>query len=83
MAENIRSWPQAIVNTCMDNQLTVADIASVKSLIEAGCARGTFRANEMTQIGQLYDKVIAFLNAANITLNQQPLNQTPQGDSNA
>ena len=45
----------------MDTQLTVADLASIKNLIDAACARGAFRANEMRAVGEVYDKLSAFL----------------------
>jgi hypothetical protein len=56
-------------------QLTVADIASIKSLIEAACGRGTFRASELSTVGALYDKLDAFLNQAAAA--------ATQGDQNA
>jgi len=46
----------------MENtQLTVADLASVKNIIEAASSRGAFKAEEMTQVGAVYDKLSAFL----------------------
>jgi hypothetical protein len=65
----------------MDNQLSVADIASVKGLLEAACSRGAFRANEMSQVGHVYDKISRFLDQATAQLQQQ--NTAPKGDSNA
>ena len=66
----------------MDNQLSVADIASVKSLLEAACTRGAFRANEMSQVGRVYDKLSLFLDHATAQLQQQQTTP-PKGDSNA
>ena len=43
------------------SQLTVADLASLKQILEAGCARGMFRASEMTAVGQVYDKLAVFV----------------------
>jgi hypothetical protein len=45
----------------METQLTIADMASLKQILEAGCARGMFRANEMTTVGLLYDKLTVFV----------------------
>jgi len=57
----------------MENiQLTVADIASIRSLLEAACARGTWKAAEMSTVGNLYDKLTAFLENAQSQLNTQP-----------
>lgn len=44
-----------------DNRLTITDLASMHSLLEAACSRGAFRASEMSQVGQLYDKLGVFL----------------------
>lgn len=43
------------------SQLTIADMASLKQILEAGCARGMFRASEMTTVGLLYDKLTVFV----------------------
>jgi hypothetical protein len=50
----------------MENtQLTLADLASIHSIIEAATTRGAFRATELTPVGAIYDKLTAFLQAAN------------------
>lgn len=66
----------------MENvQLTVADMASIKSLIELAANRGVFKVNEMSQVGALYDKLSNFLEASAEQLRQQQ--QQAQGDQNA
>jgi hypothetical protein len=46
----------------MENaQLTIADLASIHSMLDAACSRGAFKGAEMTQVGQVYDKLTAFL----------------------
>jgi hypothetical protein len=65
----------------MDTQLTVADIANIKTLLEAACARGSFRANEMSQVGQIYDKLSLFLEQAASQVQQHT--KQPQGEPNA
>jgi hypothetical protein len=46
----------------MENaQLTIADLASIHSMLDAACSRGAFKAAEMTQVGQVYDKLTSFL----------------------
>lgn len=57
----------------MENtQLTVADMASLKSLLEAACTRGAFKAPEMSAVGLLYDKLSRFVEAnANAQVNEQ------------
>lgn len=42
-------------------QITINDLALAKSLISVACDRGAFRAEEMTTVGTLYDKLTGFL----------------------
>lgn len=73
----------------MDTQLTIADLASLHSLLDAACTRGAFRAGEMRQVGEIYDKLSAFLQAAQAQAQaqaqpQQEADQAQsQGDQNA
>ena len=66
----------------MENaQLTLADLASLHSLIDAACTRGAFKAAEMRAVGETYDKLTRFLEA---TKAQVQAEQAPsQGDTNA
>lgn len=45
----------------MEAQLTLNDIAAVVQLIDVVSARGAIRGEEMTQIGALRDRYVAFL----------------------
>ena len=47
-----------------EQQITIADLDAVKNIINVACGRGAFRADEMTQIGTLYDKLDKFLTLA-------------------
>lgn len=51
-------------NTTQPPSLTIADLASIKSIIEAASTRGAFRANELTVVGAMYDKLTAFVESA-------------------
>ncbi len=71
-----------------NSQLTIADLASIHSMLDAACSRGAFKAAEMAQVGQVYNKLSAFLEtlrknseAETQTASQEP--QAPQGDQNA
>ena len=46
-----------------NSQLTLADLASLKQIIDAACTRGAFKAAEMKSVGAVYDKLSAFLDA--------------------
>ena len=62
----------------MDNtntQITISDLATIKELVDLACTRGAFRGEEMTTVGEVYDKLTGFLNtviaAAQTEANQQ------------
>jgi hypothetical protein len=69
----------------MENaQLTIADLASIHTLIDAACTRGAFKAPEMSRVGEIYDKLTRFLEAATQQAQEQAEQaQPPQGDTNA
>jgi hypothetical protein len=42
-------------------QLSITDLAVLKNIIDLACSRGAFRAPEMKAVGEVYDKLSAFL----------------------
>lgn len=44
--------------------LTLQDLVLVAQIIQIGSQRGMFRAEELTNVGNLYTKLIAFLQAS-------------------
>jgi len=69
----------------MENtQLTIADLASLRTLLEAAANRGAFKAAEMSTVGAVYDKLSKFLEFTAAQAQQsQPAQQQAQGDENA
>jgi hypothetical protein len=64
----------------MENaQLTIADLASIHSIIDAACTRGAFKAAEMKQVGEIYEKLTAFLQTVK-TQAESESEQQPQGE---
>lgn len=65
--------------------LSVADLISIRNLIDAACSRGTFKANEMAAVGEIYNRLNAFVEAAQQQVQptepQQP--EQAQGEQNA
>lgn len=48
----------------MENkEITIADLGLLKNIIDLASTRGAFRAAEMTEVGIVYDKLTAFLEA--------------------
>lgn len=56
MAEETKQEQQAD-----PNQLTLNDLAAMKSIIDIASSRGAFKPNEMMIVGQTYTKLTAFL----------------------
>lgn len=47
----------------MENNITVADLNLLKNIIDLASTRGAFRAGEMKEIGEVYNKLAVFLEA--------------------
>ena len=48
----------------MENtQITITDLDTIKNIIDLASSRGAFRAGEMKDIGEVYNKLSAFLEA--------------------
>jgi len=73
----------SIVNIYMDNtQITIADLDMIKNIIDLASTRGAFRAAEMKQVGEVYDKLTAFLAAVVAQAQaQEPQDQEPADTS--
>ncbi len=41
--------------------LTISDLQALRTIIDVCTQRGTFRANEMASVGQIYNRLNAFL----------------------
>ena len=41
--------------------LTLQDLAAIKSIVDVASSRGAFKPNEMVAVGQTYTKLTAFL----------------------
>jgi len=66
-------------NTTQPQTITIADLDIIKKIIELSAARGAFRAEEMTEIGAMYDKLSGFLQAV---IEQTQAQQEAQAASN-
>ena len=58
--------------------LSIHDLAVIKSVIDAACARGAISATEMRVVGETYERLVAFRDAV---VAQANTDQT-QGESN-
>jgi hypothetical protein len=64
--------PESAVEGTAAPELNLNDLMSVKNLIDIVTARGVFKANELSSVGVLYDKLSAFLDA--VAKQQAPAN---------
>ena len=44
-----------------NTQITIADLDTIKNVIDLACTRGAFRGAEVSQVGVVFDKLTAFL----------------------
>jgi hypothetical protein len=67
------------------NTITLEDLVSVAEIINVCASRGAFKADELTTVGGLYDRLVAFLKAAGVGSKSEPTPEsapTPAPDSN-
>lgn len=58
-------------------ELNLNDLIAMRNLIDVVTQRGVFKANELSSVGVLYDKLNSFLEASQKTQEEQ---QPPQGE---
>lgn len=63
-------------------QLQLSDILLTAQVVQLASTRGAFRAEEFTQVGQLYDRLVAFLKASG-ALQPAPATDAPATDAPA
>lgn len=63
MAEQEVQQEQTVAEQQSAPSLTLQDLVLVAQIIQIGSQRGTFRAEELAEVGTLYTKLIAFLQA--------------------
>jgi len=66
----------------MDNtQITIADLDTIKNIIDLACTRGAFRGGEISQVGAVYDKLAVFLEAVIAQAQAQEAANAEAGDT--
>jgi hypothetical protein len=63
--------------TTVQTNLAISDIASLLQIVEVVSQRGAFRAEELSSVGALYDKVKGFI-VANTPATEQPTEEVDQ-----
>ena len=66
----------------MDNtQITIADLDTLKNIIDLASTRGAFRAAEMKEIGEVYNKLSSFLEVVVAQAKEQETNNAEAGET--
>jgi hypothetical protein len=66
----------------MDNtQITIADLDTIRNVIDLACTRGAFRGAEISQVGAVYDKLSAFLEAVITQAQEQEANNAGNSET--
>jgi len=61
MTEEVKKNEEAQQPAGEATELTIADLSTMKVIIDIASSRGAFKPNEMTAVGQTYTKLSAFL----------------------
>jgi hypothetical protein len=64
-----------------NTQITIADLDTIKNIISLASTRGAFRAEELSQVGAVYDKLTAFLEAVIEQAKAQEPNNADAGET--
>ena len=65
----------------MENQtITITDLNGIKNIIDLACSRGAFRADEMLEVGELYNKLNNFLEAIVAQAQTQQQSEETKGE---
>lgn len=56
--------------------LTLQDLTLMMQILQVATSRGTWKADELSSVGGLYDRVTAFLTAAGVTI--QKASENPE-----
>jgi hypothetical protein len=62
-------------------QITIADLDTIKNIIDLACTRGAFRGGEVSQVGAVFDKLTVFLDAVIAQAKAQESNNADAGET--
>jgi len=67
-----------VLNIYMNNNanINIDDLNEIRNIIDLATTRGAFQASELSRVGNIYDRLTAFLEA----IMAQAQAQTPQGE---
>jgi hypothetical protein len=59
--------------------LTINDLATLRNIIDLASTRGAFRANELSEVGDVYNRLNQFVEASVAAAQAQQQEQTDSG----
>ena len=69
------------VNIYMENtSITVSDLNTMKNIIDLAVRRGAYQASEIKQVGEVYEKLSAFLDAVVAQAQAQQADASTEAD---
>jgi hypothetical protein len=78
----INQRPAPVLNIYMENDtITIADLDTVKNIINLAATRGAFRGEELSMVGTVYDKLVTFLSAVIEQAKAQEANNAVAGET--
>lgn len=69
MTEEVQE--QSVESSQEPIQLTITDIATIKTVIDVASSRAAFKPEEMEAVGKIYNKISAFLTAVQEAIDKQ------------
>ena len=71
-----------VLNIYMEtNTITISDLDTIKNIINLASTRGAFRAEELSMVGTVYDKLTEFLQAVIEQAKAQEANNAVAGET--
>jgi hypothetical protein len=62
--------------------LTITDLATLRNIVDLASTRGAFRANELREVGEVFDRLNQFVEASVAAAQAQQDNQTVAQSNN-
>jgi hypothetical protein len=68
--------PSTETPTTTEAGLTIQDLSAVLQVIQVASSRGAFKAEELSSVGKVYDRVFQFLDSAGAIKKAPPSSET-------
>jgi hypothetical protein len=76
----VNQTPDTALETSPGVQLKIQDLTLCAQIIQLSAQRGAFKAEELTQVGGVFDRLVAFLEASGALQTQTTASSSPSSD---